>query len=112
MHIKLIATVEDGDFSSLLMPLTFAPGSSDGAEMCASVIANSDDLVESEEYFVVQLALVTPAGNNLRLGNSETTITLTDSDGTYSYTLCLVHVLINIPYSCTVCYSIWCSHHC
>lgn len=63
------------------MRLTFAPGSTDGAVKCASVITNLDGLVESEEYFIVQLSLVTPARNNLRLGNSETTITLTDSDG-------------------------------
>lgn len=75
------ATAGNGDYSSLSVFLTFAPGSTDGAEMCESVVANSDRLVESEENFKVQLALGTLGGSNLRLGNSLTAITLTDSNG-------------------------------
>lgn len=63
------------------MPLTFAPGSTDGAEVCASVVANSDDLVEFEEDFIIQLTMETLGGSNLRIGNSVTAITLTDDNG-------------------------------
>lgn len=49
--------------------------------MCTSVTANTDDLVEPEEYFMIELALVTPAGSSLRLGNTESAVTITDSDG-------------------------------
>lgn len=63
------------------MPLTFAPGSANGSQMCSPVAANTDDLVEHEEYFTIELALVPPAGSSLRLGTAETTLTLQDSDG-------------------------------
>lgn len=71
----------DGDFSSLSVPLIFTPGSADGAEMCVSVTASFDDLVEAEEHFAVTLALVTPAGTGLSLGNTKTVVTITNSDG-------------------------------
>ena len=44
--------------------------------------ANSDDLVEIEENFVIQLALETLGGSNLRLGNSVTAVALIDNNGT------------------------------
>lgn len=74
------ATLDDGDFSLLSMPLTFASGSSDGEGVCASVIAYSDNLVESEEFFVVRLILITPGESFFSLENTETAINLIDSD--------------------------------
>jgi hypothetical protein len=52
----------------------------DGAEQCASVTAVADQLVDSMEEFTVVMTLVT-AGANLSLGNSVTTVTITDVDG-------------------------------
>lgn len=77
------ATVGDGDFPSLNVYLTFQRGSPDGAGMCDNVTVNSDDLVESDEDFVIVMALATPAGTNFRLDNTEMVVTLIDSDGKY-----------------------------
>jgi hypothetical protein len=63
------------------VPLIFPSGSTDGAEVCTPVAANHDDFVEFEENFAIQLALETPGGNILRLGNSVTTVFLTDING-------------------------------
>lgn len=65
------------------MVLTFASGSAGGAEVCASVAMISDNLVESDEHFIVELSLVTLAGTSLQLGNMQTTVTIIDSDGVY-----------------------------
>lgn len=65
------------------MPLTFPSGTADGAEMCAPVIVNSDNLVEHEENFSVVLALVT-SGTSLSLGRNMSAITLLDSEGIVS----------------------------
>lgn len=80
-HYNVVtATSGSGDYESFSLPVTFPLGSADGAEMCASVAVNSDNLVEFEENFTVKLALVT-AGASLGLGSNTSTITLTDSDG-------------------------------
>lgn len=42
---------------------------------------NFDDLVESDEDFIIMMALVTPTGTNFRLDRAEMVIILTDSDG-------------------------------
>lgn len=76
-----LATVTDGDFSSLSVPLTFLPGSNDSAEMCTSVMALYDDLVEFEEYFTVTLTLGRTSVTGLKLGNSETVVAVINSDG-------------------------------
>lgn len=75
------AAVSDSDYSALNTTLTFAPGSGDGEELCTSVSATSDDLVESEEYFIINLALVTQAGTSFSLGNMETAVVITDNEG-------------------------------
>ena len=62
------------------VPLTFSPGSADGTKVCTPLTAFADQLVECEEEFFVSLALVTP-GSSLSLGNTATTVTLTDGDG-------------------------------
>jgi hypothetical protein len=62
------------------MPLTFAPGSADGAEMCAPLYAIADNMVEPEENFTVLLTLST-SGESLSLGNSVTTVTVNSSEG-------------------------------
>lgn len=74
------------------MDLTFGPGSTNGAELCAPVTADSDNLVESDEDFRVVLTMVTPTGTSFHLGNTGTVVTLTDSDGKWpgSTTLTLV----------------------
>ena len=49
--------------------------------MCVSVAVYADDLIESEEDFLVRLALVSPSeGSFLSLGNNETVVELLDSD--------------------------------
>lgn len=72
------ATLDDGDFSMLSASLTFTPGSAEGEEVCASVTAYSDNLVEFEEVFVVKLT--SPEGSFFSLGNTEAAISLIDSD--------------------------------
>jgi hypothetical protein len=80
----IAATIGNGDYFSLSIPLTFAPGSANGAEICAPVNARIDNLVEEEENFTVVLTLST-AGESLSLGNNVTTIILNSSDGTNYY---------------------------
>ena len=79
--ITFTATTRDADFSLTSMTLTFASGSAGGSEMCASITVVSDYIVESDENFTVELSLLTLAGTSLRLGNTETTVTIVDSDG-------------------------------
>jgi hypothetical protein len=67
------------------MPLSFPPGSADGATQCASLTANADDLVEGEEGFTVALAIST-LGASFRLGNAVTAVTITDADGMIFFT--------------------------
>ena len=74
------ATNIDGDFPSVFTLLTFGLGSTDGADMCTSLTANADYLVEYEEDFALMLNLET-AGASLSLGNGVTTITIIDGDG-------------------------------
>ena len=63
------------------MPLTFAPGSTEGVELCASLTAYSDNLVESEEIFIVMLLLVSSKESFFGLGNTEAAVYIIDSDG-------------------------------
>lgn len=69
--------------------LTFATGSADGEEACAPVTAYSDNLVEFEEIFTIKLALLTPNGSFLDLGNAEAAINLIDSDCKWLDTPCV-----------------------
>ena len=62
---------------NLSMPLTFAPNSSDGAEICASVTIIFDAIPEDSEGFTVVLDLLTMS-NSLMLGNSITVVNITD----------------------------------
>ena len=81
--ITTVTTANIGrDFSLFNSSLTFVPGSSDGDEMCSWVTVHIDNLVESDEDFVVNLSLVTPMGTSFSLGNTETTVTLTDNECT------------------------------
>lgn len=75
-----IATSASGDYDLLSTQLTFPNGSEDGAEMCASVAVNSDNLVEFEEDFTIALSLVT-FGTSLNIGNNLSAVTLIDNDG-------------------------------
>ena len=65
----------------LSIPLTFAPGSG-SADMCAFVTVNRDNMVERDEEFSITLTLT----SELRFFvlNSNTAVTLTDSDGKYT----------------------------
>lgn len=60
--------------------MTFAPGTSDGAIMCIPVTVHSDNLVESEEDFMMMLALVNP-GHSVILAKNTSVVTVIDNDG-------------------------------
>ena len=78
------ATDVEGDYSLLNVPLTFSPGSADGAELCVPVLAEADNLVEFEEYFVLNLTflpLSLESQNSLSLGNTATTIHISSNEG-------------------------------
>ena len=59
--------------------VTFTPGLTDGAMMCANISLASDMMVECEEDFTVNLELNT-IKDNLGLGSNSTRVTLVDSD--------------------------------
>jgi hypothetical protein len=82
--MSITATFDTNDFSALSVPLTFASGSTGGAELCSSVTPYSDNVVESEETFLVRLIHTSPKGSFFSLGNSEITMYLIDSDCKYS----------------------------
>lgn len=69
--------------------------------MCASITVPVDTLVESEEDFTVNLVLVTPVPARFSLGNTETTMILTDSEGKL---LAMIQITLYLfsSYSCTV----------
>ena len=71
------------------MSVTFPNGSADGMDMCTNVSVNSDSKVESEERFMVMLALVV-SGTSLSLGNKTSAVTLIDSDGNFFSQLLVV----------------------
>ena len=77
------ATTDGGDYTSFSVPLTFALGSGNGTQMCTSVSANADNLVEPDETLTVELALQTPVGSSFQLVNTETVVTLRDADCEY-----------------------------
>jgi hypothetical protein len=79
MHAH-IATAGGGDYGPLSALITFSNGSTDGEEVCTSVIVNSDSEVEPEEHFNVMLAIVV-SGTSFGLGNKTSVINLVDSDG-------------------------------
>jgi hypothetical protein len=90
------ATSGGGDYEPLLVPITFRTGSANGAELCAPVTVNSDNLVETEEHFTVVLELVT-SGTSLSLGGNTTSMTLVDSDGNnYVAFILTITVLYNV----------------
>ena len=77
------------------MPLTFAPGSTEGVELCASLTAYSDNLVESEEMFSVRLLLPFSKESFFGLGNTEAAIYVIDSDGMLpKHMSCLEYIYI------------------
>ena len=105
------ATSSEGDYASLSALLTFPNGSADGAEVCAPVTVYSDKLVEHEDKFMMALDLVT-SGANFSIGNNVSSISLTDSDGMYSFNLpegdsskCKLCTL-RYSYACTCMYKV------
>lgn len=68
------------DFSSSSIPLTFGPGSANGAEACSMLSADDDTIVEGDEEFTVVLALTTP-GPSLIVQNNVTPVVIIDNDG-------------------------------
>lgn len=74
--------MDDGDFSLDSMPLTFTPGSVEGAEFCVSPTVYSDNLVEPEEVFVIILNLVSSKESFFSLGNVEAAVYIIDSNCT------------------------------
>ena len=89
-HCNSTATANDGDFSYDSLPLTFAPGFHDGAQICSSIEIISDTKAEGEEEFFVKLN--TPAlrsRTSVSLGHNTTTVIITDDDGMlYSDFMC------------------------
>ena len=65
-----------------LIPLTFGPGSADSAEVCTTLSAVDDNIVEGDEGFTVLLALTTP-GPSLTILNNVTPVVIRDNDGRY-----------------------------
>lgn len=66
----------------LLIPLTFTPGSADGAEACTALSALEDDIVEGDEEFIVMVTLTT-TGPSLSIENNATTVNILDGDSKY-----------------------------
>lgn len=96
--IIIAATFDNGDFDYLSIPLTFAPGSGDGALMCFPVEVVSDNKAEGEEEFSITITMVT-AGASLSLGNNVTTVILTDDDGTLHFIkLCSPCIIMPPPF--------------
>ena len=75
----MIATAADLA-TPFTLSLTFVTGSGNGAQICASWTARTDDLVEGDEEFTLVLALVTPE-RGFNLDNPATNITILDVDG-------------------------------
>ena len=69
----------NSDFFLLTIPLTFAPGSADSAEVCTTLSATVDNIVEEDESFTVTLTLATP-GPSLSIENNITTVAILDGD--------------------------------
>lgn len=69
-----------------MVPLTFVPGSGENTEVCTTLSAIPDDVVEGDEEFTVILSLTT-TGPSLSIGNNVTTVTIVDSDGNTDGTL-------------------------
>ena len=74
------------------MPVIFAPGSTDDAEMCVSVTILSDTLVECDEYFTVMLGA--PNGVNLTIGNDAINVTIHESSGMQSSLLTIQRLIL------------------
>ena len=83
LFILFAAGTANDDFSPLSsVPLTFSTGSSDGEEICTSLMTFADDLIECEEEFTVTTA-VSAVGCNLFLVNNSTVVTLIETSGMY-----------------------------
>lgn len=79
--MSLLTTATAVDYSTpFTLSLTFVTGSGNGAQICASWTARTDDLVEGDEEFNLVLTLETPE-RGLNLGNSATNIVIMDVDG-------------------------------
>ena len=60
--------------------------------VCANVTVASDNLVECEEIFTLELFLDT-IKDSLSVGNNSTLITLKDSDGNYTIKMLLLRLI-------------------
>ncbi len=63
------------------LDLTFDPGSSPGASMSFSVVLLSDDRVEVDEQFALNLSPVS-AGSAIASGQEQATVTIVDTSST------------------------------
>ena len=100
----LSANGDDVDYQSLLnVPVMFYAGDGNGTERCANMTLNEDLLVECEEEFNITLAIASDKPN-LILGNTYTTVSITDSEGmtpihlqTTKFILSLVEAMFSLP---------------
>lgn len=78
-----LAATSSNDFMALSsVPLTFSPGSGNGAIACTNLVAMSDNLVEGKEDFRLSLVQIT-SGTSLSLANNSTAVSLIDGDGMF-----------------------------
>ena len=79
----------------------FTSGSEDTTELCAAITLRDDSLVECDEDFTVELALVTLNKASLSIDSTDsTTVTITDSDSMLSLSLCDRHIILFVFFSC------------
>ncbi len=76
MPIVLIAAIAGSDYVSVSMMVVFPSANSSGAMQCVDVSITDDSAMEKDETFTVSLTTSSPT-----LGNAETIITITDTDG-------------------------------
>ncbi len=65
------------DYGSASVIATFSAGSNDAAMQCLTTNITDDTILDGDKTFTVTLTTVDP---NVMLGNSLTTVTITDND--------------------------------
>ena len=76
----LLCTASSSDFNFAPSSLTFMSGEGNGVNECLTVSITDDNMVECDEQFTVSLTLNTE-GDSLSTGNTLTTVTIMDDDG-------------------------------
>ena len=73
-----VSAIQMDDFELTILMGDYPVGARDGAMMCIDVPIIDNDMIESNETFIVTL-IVTP-GSPVAVGNTETTVTIVDDD--------------------------------